>query len=759
MLTRLKSYAAEHNKEFGVKLSNTLGVKNTKGVLSGDQMYMSGRSLFPLTINLASTLAQAFDGALSISFSGGASEHNIAEILNTGIAPVTVVTDLLKPGGYLRLLQMAQISEGRVQIAGRLHLPKLKTLSELALTDPYYAKGTREIDSVKVEKKLEKFDCYVAPCAVACPIHQDVSEYVRLVEEERYADAFEVIVQKNPLPHITGYICDHQCMNKCTRWDYDDPVKIRDLKRVAAEKGYDEYLQRFENKYSVKRNGIAVGIIGAGPSGLAAAYFLAKAGFGVTIFEQTAKAGGTVQHVIPDFRLPQSAIDKDVQFVRQHGVKFEFKSSKELTTSALKQNGFKYVYLAIGAPKANSLHLEGSNKSIHHAIDFLKSFNGGTSPQLGSKIAVVGGGNSAMDAARACLRLQGTEKVYLIYRRTKEFMPADKEEFDAALREGTVFRELLQPVEFEGRSLRCQKMQLGETGADGRKQAVALEDEFETLEIDSVISAVGENVDTAFLEKNEISTDERNHAKVSSTTNETMVENVFIGGDALRGPSTVVESIADGKKAAEAIIQKEGLEARHSLQLETMFDSEKRASNLQRARGNVMPASLDRQEEFISVKEASRCLGCNFICDKCVEVCPNRANISISSLAIGEGFENRSQILHIDSLCNECGNCETFCPYSVGSPYKTKTTLFWSEKELLESSNDGFYVEAGKRGATHFTATVRFNNELGTIVCDSKGSILHGTLKTTDEPAAFKNFVSFMTDVVMHHSYLLPLPS
>ena len=654
---------------------------------------------------------------------------------------------------------MAESTEGRASIEHRLDLHRLSGLAELALTDPYYAKEKREIVSIKVEKQLEKFDCYIAPCAVACPIHQDVSEYIRLVEEKRYADAFEVIVQKNPLPHITGYICDHQCMNKCTRWDYDDPVKIRDLKRVAAEKGFDEYLRRFERNSSVKKNGVAVGIVGAGPSGLAAAYFLAKAGFAVTIFEHTEKAGGTVQHVIPDFRLPQSAIDKDVQFVREHGVKFEFKSRGDLTASALKRNGFKYIYLAIGAPKANQLRLGGSNKSIHDAIDFLKSFHNGKPPQLGSRVAVVGGGNSAMDAARASLRVAGVEKVYLIYRRTKEFMPADKEEFDAALHEGTIFRELLLPVEFEGHSLRSQKMQLGEAGSDGRKQVVALKDEFETLEIDSVISAIGENVDAAFLEKNEILTDGNNRVKVSRETNETLVENVFIGGDALRGPSTVVESIADGKKAAEAIIKKEELDSRSGLRLETMFDPAKRAKDLQQTKGNVVPASLDGQEEFISAKEASRCLGCNFICDKCVDVCPNRANVSISSLAPGNGFENRSQILHIDSLCNECGNCETFCPYSVGSPYKTKTTLFWSEKELLESSNDGFYIESEKRAATHFSASVRFNNELGTIVCDSKGTVLHGTLQLTDGQAAFKKFVSFMADVVMHHSYLLPLRS
>ncbi len=760
MLLRLKAFAAEHHKEFGVKLTNTLGVKNTRGVLAGDQMYMSGRSLFPLTINLASTLAQAIGDDLRISYSGGASQHNIAEILDAGIAPVTLVTDLLKPGGYSRLLQLAQKTDGRAPAERRtgktVDLTKLKALAASSLEDAGYRKGKREIDSVKVEKRLEKFDCYIAPCVVACPIHQDVGEYIRLVEEGRYADAFEVIVQKNPLPHITGYICDHQCTNKCTRWDYDDPVKIRELKRVAAEKGFGEYLKAFANASSIKKNGVAVGIVGAGPSGLAAGYFLAKAGFTVTIFEQSEKAGGTVQHVIPNFRLPQSAIDSDVEFIRQHGVKFQFNSKSDLTISALQRNGFKYIYLAIGAPKPSQLPLGGSNRSVLDAIDFLKTFNKGTPTRLGARIAVVGGGNSAMDAARACLRIPGAEKVYLVYRRTKEFMPADKEEFEAAMREGAIFKELLLPVEFNGELLRCQKMRLGERGADGRKRVVPVDDEFEMLEIDTVISAIGENVDLAFLEHNQIVTDEKSRAKVSRDTNETMVANVYIGGDALRGPSTVVESIADGKKAAEAIMRKEGIAAAGDSHLGEMPNPGKRFTDLQRARGIVEPARAQEQTEFIPAEEAKRCLGCNFVCDKCVDVCPNRANVSIASSVTNEGLKQSGQILHVDALCNECGNCETFCPYSLGSPYKSKTTLFWSEEELLESSNDGFFVEADKRGANHFSAIVRFNDEVGTIVCDSTGSLLHGTLRISDGRGTFNNFLRFAADIVAHYSYLIP---
>ena len=755
MIGRLKDFSAAHRKTFGIKLSNTLGVTNTRHVLTGDQMYMSGRSLFPVTINLAHKLAETFGGSLNISYSGGVTIHNVEKVFDTGLSPITLVTDLLKPGGYSRLFQMAEKIENKIggqgHPAGKIDLTKLKALAEESLADEEYRKDKREIESVKIPKKLEKFDCYLAPCAVACPIHQDVAEYIRLVEEDRYADAFEVIVDKNPLPHITGYICDHQCMTKCTRWDYDDPVQIRDLKKVAAERGFDEYLQRFKDNSFQRKNQVAVAIVGAGPSGLAAGYFLAKAGFDITIFEQSDRAGGTVQHVIPEFRLPQSAIDGDVEFIKRHGVRFEFDSRKGFSVRKLKADGFKYIYLAIGAPKPNQLPLTGNNNNIIDGVEFLKQFRNNAPTQLGKRVAVVGGGNSAMDAARAARRIRGVEKLYLIYRRTKEYMPADKEEFDAALREGAIFRELLLPIDFTGNELRCQKMQLAESGPDGRRIVLPIENGFETIETDTVISAIGENVDTDILQQNAILFDKRSRVNVVRETNETMVENVYIGGDALRGPSTVVESIADGRKAAEAIIQKEHLEPSETLNLKTFFETDNRLKNLLFARGNVISKSTDVGHDFLSTKEASRCLGCNFVCDKCVDVCPNRANAAIRI----DGFKNIAQILHIDALCNECGDCETFCPYTVGSPYKNKTTLFWSEKELLESSNDGFFLDPQNLPQNHFTATVRLNGEIGTMACDSKGTVIQYSLQVSRNSPELVKLARLIANVVAEHSYLL----
>ena len=679
MLKRLQSFAKEHGRQFGVKLSNTLGVKNKKNVFAGDDMYMSGRSLFPLTINVAHLLAEEFNGTLSMSFSGGATNNNIQEILDAGITPVTLVTDLLKPGGYGRLFQMAEKIEKNNSFDKKIDVDKIKTLADNSLIDINYKKEKREITTVKIPTKLEMFECYVAPCEEACPIHQDVAAYIRLVEEGKYDEAFEVIVSKNPLPFITGYICDHQCQAKCTRWDYDDPVKIREMKKIAAQFGYQNYFDKISSAEKLGESKTA--IIGAGPAGLSCGYFLAKAGLDVTIFERSSRAGGTVQNVIPDFRLPQIAIDTDIEFIKKHGVKFQFGTDEKFSVEKLKADGYKYIFIGIGATKSSPIQLEDGSESVFNAIEFLWLYNNKENIQLGKNVAVVGGGNSAMDAARASKRIAGVENVFIVYRRTKEFMPADKEELDAALEDGVIFQELLLPVSHKDKILKCQKMKLDEVGKDGRRGVTPIENEFVELEIDTVISAIGESVDYDILSDNKIAFDQRKNILIDKTSNETKLENVFIGGDAYRGPSTVVESIADGKKAAEAILKKEKTSLSFSNNFSQLFNSSILFGDVSAKKGIIEGINKEPQHE------ASRCLSCSFICNKCVDVCPNRANVTIKI----DGFKDAFQILHIDGMCNDCGNCETFCPHA-GAPYKDKLTLFWSEKEMRESKNDGFYL-------------------------------------------------------------------
>lgn len=748
MLKRLQKFANENNCQFGVKLSNTLGVNNPGKPMTGEQMYMSGRALFPLTINLAAKLAEEFDGKLKISYSGGANYFNIEKLLKTGIYPITLATDLLKPGGYSRLFQLAKKTEPLMDELNQqtsLDVSLLKELSVDALTNELYHKSKHDVKTLKTEKKLGKFDCYISPCQEACPIHQDIPEYIRLIEEEKPVEAFETIISKNPLPHITGYICDHQCMTKCVRWDYDTPVHIRDIKKEAAETGYTEYLKQFKKEYNHKKNGIRAAIVGAGPAGLSAAYFLTKAGFEVTVFEKEELAGGTVQNVIPDFRLTREAIDKDIEFIKEHGVRFKYGIDEKFSVEELKKSGYKYIFIGIGAMKSSKINIEGDDSKIWNAVEFLRRFKNNPGINLGKNIAVIGGGNSAMDGARAALRCKGAEKVYIIYRRTIEYMPADKEELDAALSENVDFKELLLPVEFKNGFLKCQKMELGEKDTDGRRKVSPIQGEYMELEIDTIISAIGEKVDTKLLMNNNLMKDDISKLEINFDTKESIIENVYIGGDALRGPATVVEAIADGKKAAESICEKEKISEPAVIDTYKSIDIKEWQNELRLRK----PLQIE-DTKLTGTQEAQRCLGCKYLCNKCVDVCPNRANIAI---AIEEGFNNSYQILHIDEMCNECGNCETFCP-NTGAPYKEKTTLFWSEDEFNNSNNDGFLLKSReKTGATNYNYKIRFDGKVGFLTYAPKEGNIFSSLENGN--IEFAKFKKMLINVLEKYNYLI----
>ena len=684
MLKRLKVFALENQKDFGVKMSNTLPVKIAKSELPGEEMYMSGRALYPLTINLAYKLASEFEGDLKISYSGGADAFNIERIFGAGIRPITVATTLLKPGGYQRFKQLADLLEPLLdnQESSKLDMDKLKALAESAFEDANHLKEKRDMINRKTELKLPLTDCFIDPCSVGCPIEQDIPEYIRLVGEKRYEEAYDVIVSKNPLPFITGTICTHNCMTKCTRLDYDESVHIRGQKLIAAQKGYEGFMRKISAQ--APNSSAKVAVIGAGPSGLAAAYFLAKAGVEVTVFDKRKKAGGTVEYVIPDFRISREAINKDIELIKRMGVKFEFGIDPNFSVSEYKAKGFQYVYLAIGAGKTNALDIKGDTGRVMGAIPFLETFNTNRDTlKLGKNVAVVGGGNSAMDAARAALRVRGVEKVYIIYRRTKDYMPADKEELDYAVKDGVIFKELLSPVSLNEGVLKCQMMELGQPDASGRRSPVAKVGAFEELAVDTVLAAIGELIDYELLKNNGIEVGDKGKINVNETTLETSVENVFIGGDALVGPWTVVGAIKHGTQVAKAILEREKLEFKQEFSSRISFNNEKQLLEIAEKKGVMKPVGDDDEQE------PTRCLECNKVCDICTEVCPNRANLAIP--VKGAGLSNLNQIVHVDGMCNECGNCATFCPYS-SEPYKLKLTLFWSEEEFMKSSNSGFLL-------------------------------------------------------------------
>lgn len=737
MLNNLQKVAAENNLIFGVKLSNTLPVVNRKELLPGEEMYMSGRALYPLTIKLVAKLADEFDGRLPISFCGGANYLNLTELIKAGIKPITFATELLKPGGYERLIQLTEIANS---FSADVIPPEIDTelttkLADDALKNRIYHKQARNLDQMKIEDKLPMLDCYRAPCKDGCPVCQDIPEYIRLISEQRYAEAYKLIVSKNPLPFITGYICDHQCTLKCVRNDYEEPVAIRELKKVAAIGGFEQFMQKQAIVKPTRMPKVAV--VGAGPCGLSAGYFLAKIGFDITIYDKKEKAGGMVRYVIPHFRLPEEAIDSDLKLIESVGVKFELRV-KDISIENLRSSGYKYIILSIGAWQSREIELETDNDSTVNAIVFLEDFNSSSGNiDFGKNIAIIGGGNSAMDSARAAIRTKNAEKVHLIYRRTADYMPADKEEFDNAIADGVQFHPLLSPISFIDGKLTCQKMRLGSTDKSGRRRPVAIPDEFEEFQIDKLILAIGEEPDYAFLSSNgiELKSDRKIETEHHLETNR---DNVFIGGDAYRGPASVIKAVSDGSDIAAAIIEKENLNQPNLPIVE--FDKDSQLEAIKEKKGVVSASGeIDRASRI--TEECNRCLECNTICNKCVEVCPNRANLAISV----DGRQDLYQILHIDALCNECGNCETFCPYQ-GKPYKDKFTLFPNQKDFEKSESEGFYLTQTKGKNSSFN--IRIDSKISIIKLDCIGKVI----KTNTIDA---HMVNFVRSVHNNYSYIL----
>lgn len=755
MLKRLSKVATECGRNFGVKLSNTLGTVNTLGVLPGEEMYLSGRTLFPLTITLASRLSREFEGTFPISYSGGASQLNILQIFETGIKPITIATELLKPGGYLRMAEIARKLEPMVEERRQpevIDVEKLDRLAEEALRENYYRKDWRGTKKVFIDRELPLIDCYIAPCVLSCPIRQDIPEYIRLAGDGQYDRALELIYLKNPLPNITGYICDHQCMYNCTRLDYEGTVDIREVKRIAAEQGKITYDTK--SRVTARQLNKKVAVIGAGPAGLSVAYFLAKAGFKVTVFEKQDSPGGVITYVLPNFRIPASAIEKDISVIKAMGVDFKFGVSEEFSISDLNDKGYKYIFIGIGAEVSRELQLSGDNNNIYETLDLLKSFNKDLSAlNLGRSVAVIGGGNTAVDSARSALRIDGVEKVFIIYRRTEDEMPADKEEYDLALEEGVIFKSLLLPESFSKTGiLKCRKMTLGTPDSSGRRRPVPTE-ETEEITVDSVISAIGEYADSEFLTACGLKIEKNNRPHANPETLETNLKNVFIGGDALRGPSTVVESIADARKAAEAIAKKEmpgwkGLD----MDFKPGFNRKQQIPEIYNKKSRLVPPKISEDDRVIAENEAGRCLECNVICNKCVDVCPNRANIAIE-MDKKEGFQDAYQILHLDALCNECGNCATFCPYN-GKPYKDKLTLFATKEDFKNSTNNGFMV-TGSFG--NQLITLRLNNNLWKLKFDRDGELMpkDSSCPKGHDVNEIREVCPIISTVLKNYSYLI----
>jgi len=831
MFHNLRRIADAHGLTFGLKLTNTLEVENFRPVFDRDEMmYMSGRALHAVTTNLAQRLVEEFRGGLLLSFAGGADCFNVADLLRSGMKTVTVCSDLLKSGGYLRMLQYMEKLDEALDAAGAadltdftcktallqgtfsgfapllyvtaltetgvaLDLDACQALADRLRTTPptgravdvvaawaaeaghdpdrvddivtaavrvlsrvnlrQYANAVRSdwrlrkdsfrTNRSKTPRELDLFDCVMAPCVDECPVDQAVPQYMAAVRERDFARAVEITRADNPLPAILGRVCDHLCENTCIRTHLDQPLAIREMKRFIMSHEQEPQLP-----VRTPATGVKVAIIGAGPAGLSAAEELASAGSDVTVFEVYPYPGGMVGGAIPAYRLPQPQIDQDVEILHRLGVEIRYgqKAGVDFTLDSLRRDGFRYAFVAVGAQLAKRLGLEGEDsEGIIDALHFLRSTREGRPVAVGDRVGVIGAGDTAMDCARSALRV-GAKDVSIIYRRTIDQMPADREEIRACIEEGIHVVELAAPEALhieEGRlaGLVCTRTEYrGDRDASGRKIPHDVADSAFEIPLDTLILAISQHSVLDFFGDEEPALTPRGYLQVDPVTFETSIPGVYAGGDvAGAGPSSIVKAAADGKAVAAAIAAAVGEPGAPGtpewidVDLGSLFVRRARREYRVPVKHTPLTVRNDFGETILTyteeeaVAEASRCLDCHTICSLCVGVCPNLALMTyqtepfaaeLPALVVEGGkavaaepttfrVEQRPQIAVLTDFCNECGNCVTACPTS-GQPYLDKPRLYLDRAEFLAQKDNAFMVtregetaaiEARWDGATH----------------------------------------------------------
>ena len=400
---------------------------------------------------------------------------------------------------------------------------------------------------------------FISPCENTCPANVNVPGYIALVASGRFMDAYNLVRQENPFPAVCGRICTRPCESKCRRRTTDEAVAIRDLKRFVAD-----YAYRNEKPYSREivfpRNGKSVAVIGAGASGLTCAWYLSRIGYEVDVFESQSVAGGVLAYGIPEYRLPKDVLEHEIALIEQAGVKIHRNTEvgRDISFSKLRQQ-YDSIYIATGTQFPQKVNIPGENlPGVIHGIDFLKAVNMHKDLAIGPRVAIIGGGNTAIDSARTARRL-GAQHVLVLYRRTRDAMPAYEEEIDEAIEEGIELVELVAPVRFvanpAGRvaGVECIRMRLGDFDSSGRRKSVPVEGSNFFVDVDTVIPAVSQYADLPFISREEIEMTPWGTFVVQDDTQMTAMEGVFAGGDIARGPDEVIRAISDGKRAAVSI--------------------------------------------------------------------------------------------------------------------------------------------------------------------------------------------------------------
>ncbi len=630
-----------------------IDIKKARPAMPSEDGYgwLSGAAIRPISLRINSEIARS--GCQELVGIGGVScAEDAVEMLMVGTSAVGICSVVILNG---------------LKVIGELNRDLSILLEQLGYGSIPEVKGVAlsNFPTQEVYTELEfSYEPDAAPCQEACPAHVDVPLYIDHIRRGRYLEAYKIMSNDNPFPAICGRVCEHPCETQCRRNNTDEALQVRLLKRTAADETFAACGDKLPLPAMSSPNGKKVAIIGSGPAGLTAAYFLARWGYQVSVFESQPVAGGMLAVGIPDYRLPKDILGEEINRIRRMGVKIRtgMVFGQDLTLEQLQDEGFASVLFTIGTHEDRQLSLAGEElEGVESSIEFLRLVNLGRLEGLhGERIAVIGGGNAALDAARTALRL-GAEKVTILYRRQEEDMPALKEEVAQAREEGVEFLFLKAPSRFAGdgqiEKLYFQEVELGDYDDSGRRKPVLTGKETGFLEVHRVICALGQKVET-----------EMEPVLKECCKN----PHVFAAGDCVTGPTSVIDAIARGKEAAQEI----DLFLEGTGELETLKDYPRlhfvnvARDQTTRQKGKTLP-SCERIPGFAEVElgleedqarqEAQRCLHCGCInCLRCVYACSYGARtLDYPHMQVDE------------DLCRHCGLCVSVCPTeALGATYK-----------------------------------------------------------------------------------------
>lgn len=543
-----------------------------------------------------------------------------------------IVKDISEGNGKEEDLELLEELANIVKDASMCGLGQ--TASNPVLSTLKYFKDEYE-DHIK-RKKCPAVVCteiVSSPCQYTCPIDQEASVYIALIAHRKFEESLKIIRKDNPLPSVCGRVCHHPCEKTCRTGEFGEPIAIQSLKRFVTDWAIkNDY--RVQNNNKSKKDKVA--IIGAGPSGLTAGYYLSLKGYQATIFESLSVPGGMLAIAIPDHRLPKKILNFDIDNIIKSGVTIKTNTTlgKDFLIDDLFKEGYKAVFIAIGAHESMKLNIPNEDsKDVIQAIELLKEVNLGNDVELGERVGIIGGGNAAVDAARVAIRNKNCKSVTILYRRTRKEMPAFEEEIESAIEEGIGIKFLTAPTRVLTQNgkvigVECIQMKLGDLDASGRRRPIPIEGSEFSIELNTLIPAIGERPDTSFVsDKDNLNISKWNTILVNKETLLSDRMGVFAGGDVVTGPRTVVEAISAGKTAAESIekylegksLTKEYKLTRPSLYVEPVELTEEEIEEAKRPELSKLSVK-QRQKNFkeveltlteeMAVKEARRCLRC-----------------------------------------------------------------------------------------------------------------------------------------------------